>query len=279
MKPVIKKIRLLTLSCSTFAILTSALYMKLIDQLQPSLIFVFLLLAMTISFQISANCFDDFFDNKTTVSKIEHLNDGLLSLFFLVLASLLGIIIIAFTQTFYLFLIGLLIIPGIIFYAGGKKPLGDHGLGEFMAFIFWGPIAVLGSYYVLLSQYFLPETPLQSTTCWPFACPNLDIPISNSQSLNIFFSNPTIYILSIIVGISVTLLMIFSHLIGLESDTKAKRHNLITFLFSKKVSKKFLSQESHLVNSAKIQIFTTLRLTLMILMWIFSFIALIFVIV
>lgn len=45
-------------------------------------------------------------------------------------------------------LIGVLSIICAIAYTGGPYPLGYHGLGEIFVFIFFGPVAVCGTYYV-----------------------------------------------------------------------------------------------------------------------------------
>jgi 1,4-dihydroxy-2-naphthoate octaprenyltransferase len=44
--------------------------------------------------------------------------------------------------------IALLSIAAAIFYTAGKKPLGYMGLGDFLVAIFFGPVAVAGTYYV-----------------------------------------------------------------------------------------------------------------------------------
>jgi 1,4-dihydroxy-2-naphthoate octaprenyltransferase len=44
--------------------------------------------------------------------------------------------------------IGLASLAGVIGYSGGPYPLASHGLGDLFVFIFFGPVAVCGTYYV-----------------------------------------------------------------------------------------------------------------------------------
>jgi 1,4-dihydroxy-2-naphthoate octaprenyltransferase len=44
--------------------------------------------------------------------------------------------------------IGILSIIAAIAYTGGPYPLGYHGFGEILVFVFFGPVAVCGTYYV-----------------------------------------------------------------------------------------------------------------------------------
>lgn len=44
--------------------------------------------------------------------------------------------------------IGLAAVAGVIGYSGGPYPLASHGLGDLFVFIFFGPVAVCGTYYV-----------------------------------------------------------------------------------------------------------------------------------
>jgi 1,4-dihydroxy-2-naphthoate octaprenyltransferase len=43
--------------------------------------------------------------------------------------------------------IGLASIAGVLGYSGGPWPLASHGLGDLFVFIFFGPVAVCGTYY------------------------------------------------------------------------------------------------------------------------------------
>lgn len=45
-------------------------------------------------------------------------------------------------------LIAIFSIAAAIFYTAGKKPLGYMGLGDLLVFIFFGPVAVAGTYFV-----------------------------------------------------------------------------------------------------------------------------------
>jgi 1,4-dihydroxy-2-naphthoate octaprenyltransferase len=51
-------------------------------------------------------------------------------------------------------LLALLCIALGILYTGGPKPLGYIGLGEFLAFLFFGPIATCGAYYLQMGHVF-----------------------------------------------------------------------------------------------------------------------------
>lgn len=44
--------------------------------------------------------------------------------------------------------IGLASIAGVIGYSGGPYPLASHGLGDLFVFLFFGPVAVCGTYFV-----------------------------------------------------------------------------------------------------------------------------------
>ncbi len=68
-------------------------------------------------------------------------------LLFFILAFLIGIIFVSRGGKIVLLLFTLPIFCGF-FYTGGSKALGYLGFGELLVFIFFGPFAVLGTYYL-----------------------------------------------------------------------------------------------------------------------------------
>lgn len=111
--------------------------------------------------QIGANLANDVFDYQKGADTSARLGPlrvtqaGLLtprqvitgmSIIFL-LASLCGVYLIA-RSGWQIALVGLASILAAMAYTGGPYPLGYHGLGEVAVFIFFGPVAVVGTYYV-----------------------------------------------------------------------------------------------------------------------------------
>jgi len=64
-----------------------------------------------------------------------------------VLAALAGVYLI-YQGGWPILLIGILAILSAVAYTAGPFPLGYHGLGDIFVFIFFGPVAVMGTYYV-----------------------------------------------------------------------------------------------------------------------------------
>lgn len=72
----------------------------------------------------------------------------IVALVFFVLAGIAGTIAIVLSGLYWLFLVGIVAILAAWFYTGGKRPYGYAGLGELFVFIFFGPVAVLGTQYL-----------------------------------------------------------------------------------------------------------------------------------
>jgi 1,4-dihydroxy-2-naphthoate octaprenyltransferase len=64
---------------------------------------------------------------------------------FFTLAAASGAAIIVVTQQWWLVVVGVLAILAAWYYTGGKDPYGYAGLGELSVFIFFGPVATVGT--------------------------------------------------------------------------------------------------------------------------------------
>jgi 1,4-dihydroxy-2-naphthoate octaprenyltransferase len=63
-------------------------------------------------------------------------------------AALAGLALVSLTQQWWLLAVGAACLLGAWFYTGGRRPYGYVGLGELAVFVFFGPVAVLGTVYV-----------------------------------------------------------------------------------------------------------------------------------
>lgn len=64
---------------------------------------------------------------------------------FFAIAAAAGAALVVLTQIWWLLAVGAVAILAAWFYTGGKKPYGYVGLGELVAFLFFGPVAVYGT--------------------------------------------------------------------------------------------------------------------------------------
>lgn len=67
-------------------------------------------------------------------------------------AAVAGLVLIIGSRQWLLLAVGALCIPAAWFYTGGKRPYGYRALGELAVFVFFGPVAVLGTLYVQTGQ-------------------------------------------------------------------------------------------------------------------------------
>jgi 1,4-dihydroxy-2-naphthoate polyprenyltransferase len=111
---------------------------------------------------------------------------GLAAICGLYLAALRGWVIIA---------IGLAAIISAIVYTGGPFPLGYYGLGDVFVFIFFGVVAVTGTYYVQVGS-------VSAAAWW----------------------------MSVAVGLIITAILVVNNLRDLENDCKAGKHTLAVML-------------------------------------------------
>ena len=74
------------------------------------------------------------------------------ALVFFGIAAAAGIAIVVLTGSWYLLAVGAVALIAAWFYTGGKRPYGYFGLGELVAFVFFGLVATIGTVYVQIEQ-------------------------------------------------------------------------------------------------------------------------------
>ncbi len=67
-------------------------------------------------------------------------------------AAVAGLALVALSGRWWLVVLGAACIAAAWFYTGGRRPYGYAGLGELAVFGFFGPVAVLGTQYVLTGR-------------------------------------------------------------------------------------------------------------------------------
>jgi len=102
-------------------------------------------------------------------------------------------------------LIGSLSIVSAILYTGGPYPIGYNGLGEVFVFIFFGPVAVCGTYYV--------------------------------QALSL---NPHVWLASIPVGFLTMAILVVNNLRDIKTDAKTGKKTLAVRLGKRATQREYL---------------------------------------
>lgn len=97
------------------------------------------------------------------------------------LAGLLGLALVIVAQAWWWLLVGAASIAAAWLYTGGPKPYGYLGLGEVFVFLFFGPVAVIGTAYVQTGNLswlaVLASIPVGLLSCLILVANNLrDIP-------------------------------------------------------------------------------------------------------
>ena len=122
-------------------------------------------LACAVTLQVAVNLANDFFDAKNKIDSDERLGpvrvtqSGLISpesvrraiIWSLVLAGILFACLVNRGGVVILF-IGIASMLAALAYSGGPFPLASHGLGEIFVFIFFGLVAVCGTYFIQTGQ-------------------------------------------------------------------------------------------------------------------------------
>ncbi len=115
--------------------------------------------------QIGVNLANDYFDHKNNIDSGQRLGPVRVSQSGLIAPSAVKngmIVALAFATAVFLYLsfvgglpvvvIGFFSVLAALAYSGGPYPLASHGLGELFVFIFFGPVAVVGTYFVLAGR-------------------------------------------------------------------------------------------------------------------------------
>ena len=121
--------------------------------------------AAALLLQIGVNLANDYFDFKKGIDTSERLGpvrvtqSGLIApgtvlaamIGVLLLAALIGVYLI-FVSGWPILAVGVASLIAALAYSGGPFPLASHGLGDLFVFIFFGVVAVCGTYYVQTLQ-------------------------------------------------------------------------------------------------------------------------------
>jgi 1,4-dihydroxy-2-naphthoate octaprenyltransferase len=116
---------------------------------------------VAVMLQISANFANDYFDGikgvdvdridstRLTVNYRPARTVLLLAIAAAVLASIFGVLVCILSGKLFLIIVGIVCVVAVFLYSGGRKPYGSMALGETAVFIFFGPVNVIGTYYLL----------------------------------------------------------------------------------------------------------------------------------
>lgn len=74
------------------------------------------------------------------------------ALAFLALGAVAGLVVVVLSGRWLLLAVGVVCILAAWGYTGGKRPYGYSALGELMAFLFFGPVAVIGTVYAIIGR-------------------------------------------------------------------------------------------------------------------------------
>ncbi|WP_018276219.1 1,4-dihydroxy-2-naphthoate octaprenyltransferase [Teredinibacter turnerae] len=165
-------------------------------------------LGVALFLQIAVNLANDYFDAKSGIDTTARLGPirvtqsnlapaqivALGVALFLCLATFCGLALVIHTG-WPLLVVGLICILATLAYSGGPYPLASHALGEITVLIFFGWVAVLGSYYV------------------------------HTQSLS-----PQVFWLSNALGLVLAAIMLVNNLRDIKTDRIARKYTLAVLL-------------------------------------------------
>ena len=158
--------------------------------------------------QIGVNLANDYFDYQKGIDTADRLGPLRVTQGGLIPATevkvgMMMVFILSLIPGFYLLavgglpvlIIGLVCICAALVYSGGPFPLASHGLGDLFVFIFFGLVAVGGTYYV--------------------------------QALKL---TPLIWLLGVIEGLLITAILVVNNLRDIESDRQTGKRTLAVII-------------------------------------------------
>jgi len=169
-------------------------------------IFIGIFLQILVNLLNDVQDFNKGLDNENRVGPLRASQQGYLSksemnlliLIIIIICLILGLIAF-FISDFYTLIIGIVLFGLAYTYTGGPKPYGYNGLGEVGVITVFGPITILGSLYIF------------------------DI----HPTLNLL-------LLSLIPGISASLIILINNIRDLENDKKGEKNTIAVILGEKK---------------------------------------------
>ena len=124
-----------------------------------------LALMVSVSLIVGVNYANDYSDgvrgtDRVTVGPLRLVGSGLAApevvkkaaMSALAVAAVAGLALVVASRMWWLLVPGALCLVGAWFYTGGKRPYGYRALGELAVFLFFGPVAVLGTMYVQAAE-------------------------------------------------------------------------------------------------------------------------------
>ena len=128
-----------------------------------------LALVVSLALQVGVNYANDYSDgirgtDRVRVGPLRLVGSGLAApkavrraaLVSFAIAAVAGLALVIITRQWWLLGVGIACVLAAWFYTGGKRPYGYLGLGELFVFVFFGVVAVCGTYYVQAGQVSLP---------------------------------------------------------------------------------------------------------------------------
>ena len=122
--------------------------------------YALLALLVALSLQVGVNYANDYSDgirgtDQKRVGPVRLVGQGLarpdnvklMAMLSFASAALLGLALVALSNTFVMLLVGAASIAAAWYYTGGRRPYGYSGLGEVFVFVFFGLVATLGTTY------------------------------------------------------------------------------------------------------------------------------------